>query len=69
MGPLGSRDAMLTMYLSKGHIYAATGCFTGTAKQFTEAIKKTHGNNEHGVNYAAAIKFGVKYLGTKGASS
>ena len=58
MGPLGSRNAMLTIYRSKNIIYAATGCFCGTLDKFADAVKKTHGDNDHARRYMAAIAFG-----------
>ncbi len=55
--PIGSRQETLSMFLGdKGELYAQTGCFWGSMSEFEAAVKKTHGDNEHGRAYAAAIR-------------
>lgn len=51
IGPMGSRHDYL-IYCD-GEV--KTGCFTGTLAAFAAAVEKTHGDNEHGVAYRAAI--------------
>ena len=57
VGPLGSRDAMLTGYRHKGGIMVGTGCFLGTISDFEKAVKENHKNNEHAKAYLIAVKF------------
>ena len=66
IGPLGTREAMLTGYKRKGKLMVATGCFNGTAGKFEERVKATHRFNlRHKAEYLHALaylkaKFGVK---------
>jgi len=56
VGPIGSRHAMLTVHAdSKLGTRYSTGCFSGSREQFFAAIEATHGNNEHGRAYSAAM--------------
>lgn len=65
IGPIGSRGAMLTCYFVAPDIgaplvggpWVRTGCFTGTLEDFSAAVVKAHGENEHGQMYFAAIAF------------
>ena len=57
MGPLGSRQAMLTGYMHKDELRIGTGCFLGLASDFLERVKTTHGNNEHAKAYREAVAF------------
>jgi hypothetical protein len=54
-GPIGSRsDYLLSFNTEKGIIIKA-GCFTGTIEEFRAAVEKTHGDNDHGKEYAMAM--------------
>lgn len=55
IGPIGSRSAYLTAYLTEQGIKIHTGCFSGTLDEFRAAVAKTHGDSVHGREYAAAI--------------
>jgi uncharacterized protein YjbI with pentapeptide repeats len=57
IGPLGSRSAYLVAYRTDAGLRIRTGCFFGTRDAFTTNITKTHGDNVHGKNYAAALAF------------
>jgi hypothetical protein len=57
IGPLGSRNArLLVVETNKGRRIIA-GCFRGTVDEFLAKVKTTHGDNEHGRAYRAAIEF------------
>jgi len=55
VGPIGSRKAYLVAKLTKGILEITTGCFTGTLERFEEAVANTHGGNQYGREYQAAI--------------
>ena len=57
LGPIGSRNSMLTGYLQEGKLMLGTGCFIDEEKEFLEKLEKTHGDNEHAKRYKSAIKF------------
>lgn len=57
MGPLGRGQRMLTFSRNKYTIFAATGYFRGTLKQFETKVRRIHGNSHHGKEYLAAIKY------------
>jgi hypothetical protein len=57
IGPLGSRSAYLVAYRTDAGLRIRTGCFFGTRDAFASAVAKTHGDNVHGKNYAAALAF------------
>ena len=54
-GPIGSRgDYLLSFATDKGLVIKA-GCFTGFIDEFVAAVEKTHGDTDHGKEYAMAI--------------
>ena len=54
-GPIGSRsDYLLSFKTNKGIVIKA-GCFTGFIDDFAKAVEKTHGDNDHGKEYAMAL--------------
>lgn len=55
IGPIGSRAAQLTTYITGSGIYVSAGCFFGTMEEFREAVSTTHKDNDHGREYEAAI--------------
>lgn len=56
VGPIGSENGTLTICRSEGYGLVLTrGCFTGSLTQFMQAVKKTHGDNEHGKMYHTIV--------------
>ena len=56
ISPIGSRRASVTFTKDKnGNLFVTTGCFSGSIEEFEKAVKKEHGDNEHGKNYQLAI--------------
>jgi len=57
IGPLGSRDAMLTLILHDGSITVHAGCFHGSADEFLMVVSETHGDDAHARAYRATIEY------------
>jgi len=55
IGPIGSRADTLYAAWHEGGIHVRAGCFSGTLAEFSAAVEQTHGDNEHGRAYRAAI--------------
>jgi uncharacterized protein YjbI with pentapeptide repeats len=55
LGPLGSRSDYLVAFLTDDGIYINAGCFHGTRAEFAAKVAETHGDNEYGREYAAAL--------------
>ena len=55
LGPLGSRCATLVAYLTNDGIRIRAGCFFGRSGEFLARVEETHGNNEYGREYRAAV--------------
>ena len=55
LGPLGSRCSYITAFLTDAGPYIRTGCFWNTLDAFKAAVTATHGDNNHGREYRAAI--------------
>lgn len=55
LGPLGSRCAYLTTFLADAGVYVRAGCFWNTLDAFKAAVTATHGDNNYGLEYRAAI--------------
>lgn len=54
---VGSRNDTTTFFARKDKQIGVTcGCFCGTIDEFEAAVKKTHGDNEHGKVYMLAIE-------------
>ena len=53
--PIGSRCALLSLWITDKGPYVKAGCFTGTIDEFAAAVKETHGDNEYAQEYAAAL--------------
>ena len=53
-GPIGSRDAFLTII--KKDNYVATGCFVGTKEEFLVQLEKTHGDNVYRIRYKIVVE-------------
>ena len=56
IGPIGSRSDYFTAYMTDAGVYLRTGCFFGSVEDFAEKCIKTHGDNEHAQEYAAALE-------------
>ena len=66
IGPMGSRNDYTTFCRAKdGSTIVACGCFRGYIDEFEAAVKKTHGDNEHGKAYMAAIQFVKTVINTE----
>ena len=58
LGPIGSRNAMLSAYFDKDkNILVSTGCFLGSMSEFEKAVKDRYANKGFGKDYSEAIKF------------
>ena len=57
IGPIGSRLSYLNVFFTKKGVFTHTGCFRGTLEEFEAKAQREHGDNEHGVAYAAAVAF------------
>ena len=55
IGPLGSRNDVLIIFMTDAGIYVRAGCFFDTLQNFRAAVSKEHGDNNHGKEYAAAM--------------
>ena len=55
ISPLGSDGHQLLAFSTDKGLHLQTGCFFGTEEEFTAALKKKHGDNEHGQEYGAAL--------------
>ena len=57
VGPVGSRNDFTTFAKDQnGNVAVFCGCFYGTLDEFSEKVGATHGNNNFGVEYRAAIE-------------
>jgi hypothetical protein len=55
IGPIGSRAAYLTSYITDAGVRVMAGCWTGTLAELAERVTSEHGDSNHGREYAAAI--------------
>ena len=55
IGPVGSRSDYLTAYVTDAGVRVRAGCFFGSLDKFRAAVAETHGDSNHGREYAAAI--------------
>ena len=54
---IGSENGILTAFKNKeGKISVTRGCFAGTLEEFENAVKTTHGDNNHAKTYRIAIE-------------
>src|SRR5574343_40331 len=56
IGPIGSRCAYFTAYLTSEGVKLRAGCVFGTVDEFTAKLYKEHGDNTHAKEYRAAIE-------------
>ena len=57
VGPLGSRDAMLTGYYHAGSVWITTGCFCGSITDFENAVRRDHAGTVYEDDYLAASAY------------
>jgi uncharacterized protein YjbI with pentapeptide repeats len=55
MGPIGSRSDYLLAFTTDSGIQLTAGCFSGPIDEFELALDSEHGENEHGMEYRAAL--------------
>jgi hypothetical protein len=55
IGPIGSRCAYFTAYLTSEGVKLRAGCFFGTVDEFTAKLSEDHGDNIHAKEYRAAL--------------
>ena len=55
ISPIGSEGGSFTAYKTKTGIECTRGCFKGTLEEFTEAVRKKHGDNQYGKEYQTVI--------------
>src|SRR5574343_491217 len=55
IGPIGSRCAYFTAYLTSEGVKLRAGCFFGTVDEFTAKLSEEHGDNIHAKEYRAAL--------------
>ena len=55
IGPIGSRCALLTLWVTASGPRVQAGCFFDTLDQFEQAVAAEHGDNIHSREYGAAI--------------
>ena len=63
-GPAGSRNDITTFGSdANGSVLVCCGCFYGTLEEFARKVEKTHGDNQFGKEYRAAIELAkVRFL-------
>jgi hypothetical protein len=54
-GPIGSRADYLQSFITDKGIVIKAGCFKGFLDDFVSAVENTHGNSDHGKEYAIAV--------------
>jgi len=55
IGPIGSRSDYLLAFITDKGVMIRAGCFFDTRDQFEAQLAATHGANEHGQEYMAAL--------------
>jgi hypothetical protein len=55
LGPIGSRCAYLIAYVTDKGLRLRAGCFFGNRAEFEARLSDTHGENDHAVEYRAAL--------------
>ena len=55
IGPIGARCDYAQLWITDKGAYVQAGCFTGTLDAFAEACTTTHGETDHGKEYAMAV--------------
>jgi len=57
IGPLGSRDSMLTGYYHDGYVWITTGCFCGSITDFENAVRRDYRGTRMEGDYLAASAY------------
>jgi Pentapeptide repeats (8 copies) len=55
IGPIGSRCAYFSAFLTDKGLRLRAGCFFGSREEFEEQLAETHDGNEHSKEYKAAL--------------
>ena len=55
IGPVGSRAAYLTAFVTDQGVKVTTGCFSGNLTEFRDAVQKKHAGTKNGEEYMSAI--------------
>ena len=55
IGPIGARSDYLQCFITDKGVMIRAGCFFDTRDRFELMIAETHGMNEHGAEYMAAL--------------
>ena len=55
IGPIGSRNDNLQVFITNKQVVIKTGCFSGNIEEFKAAVNKHHDSNEHAKHYNLAI--------------
>jgi uncharacterized protein YjbI with pentapeptide repeats len=55
IGPIGSRCAYFSVFLTDKGLRLRAGCFFGSREEFEEQLAETHDGNEHSKEYKAAL--------------
>ena len=69
LGPLGSRGDYLVVFNTDAGVRITAGCFHGTRAEFAAKVAETHGDNEYGREYAAALVMVDAWAAIQGAAS
>lgn len=57
LGPIGSRESMLTGFLREKEIWIGTGCFNGPIEKFRTAVKEKHSGTRFERDYMSALTY------------
>ena len=55
IGPIGSRQDVVTLWITDGGPIVQAGCFYGTIDEFVAKVERTHGTNVHAEEYLAVV--------------
>ena len=55
VGPIGSRQDVLSAFLTEKGVFLRAGCFFGTMEAFRDKLQEEHGDNVHAIEYRAAL--------------
>jgi hypothetical protein len=64
IGPIGSRNSYLQVFVTDKRVELKTGCFCGGIDNFESQVKATHGDSDHSKHYLAAVEF-IKVLAVR----
>jgi len=56
IGPIGSRCDYAQLWITDKGSFVKAGCFNGTLDEFAAACITTHGDTDHGKEYAMAVR-------------